>query len=87
MVAPLHYHLESLPRKDTFSVTVAGKPVGTIRHFFIRHLERHGWEANGPDGHLAVHEHQWQALWALTWDRKGYPFPVAASHQRNVIVG
>jgi hypothetical protein len=85
---PLHYHFTPLQRQ-TFNVAVERngvlEAVGTVRNFYIRHLERHGWEATGPDGHLAVHEHRWQAAWALTWNRKGYPFPVAASHQREMV--
>ena len=80
-----HYHLEPLA-KGEFRVSVAGRSVGTIRYIYGRHVEMYGWEANGPDGHRAVHVHRWQALWALTWDRTGYPFPVHSSHEREVIV-
>jgi hypothetical protein len=88
---PLIYHFEALiARTPTFRVSVTRPDgtvdtVGTVRHFYIRHMEMHGWEATGPDGHLAVHEHRWQAAWALTWNRRGYPFPLAASRQREVI--
>lgn len=93
MKAAPRYRFRRLPGPTTemyyrVSVTYADgwrATVGTVRYFFIRHLNQHGWEATGPDGHLGVHQHRWQSAWALTWDRKGYPFPVAFSHKREII--
>lgn len=90
MKQPLQYQFDVLTnRTPKVQVSVRSsngnlRIVGTVEYLYIRHLKRSGWEATGPDGHLAVHEHRWQAAWALTWDRKGYPFPVAASHEREI---
>jgi hypothetical protein len=55
--------------------------VGQVEHKWFRHIRQYGWEATAVDGsHRAVHEEQWQAAWALTWDGKGYPFPVTRRH-------
>lgn len=66
--------------RKRFEVRHGGALVGVVRELRIRHLGGQiGWEATGLDGsHRAVHEHRWQAAWALTWDGKGYPFPVTA---------
>lgn len=61
--------------KKTLGVKADGVFVGTIIHFWIKHLEMMGWEAVGQDGHRAVHYNQLQASKALVWDGKGYPMP------------
>lgn len=90
MKTKLLYHFEPLTeRKFQVSVTQPDglvRSVGTVEHIYVRHLKQHGWEATGPDGHLGVHQFFWQSLWVLTWDRRGYPFPVNPSHERNVII-
>ena len=59
-----------------YSVSVGGKVVGTVKRFFIRHLQMEGWEATASDGHRGVHHHRWQAAGALVADLTGYPFPI-----------
>lgn len=92
MAKPREYYFTKLAdHQPTFRVSVtqpdgALMSVGTVRYFYIRHMKQHGWEATGPDGHLAVHEHRWQAAWALTWDRQGYPFPLVSSRQRDMVM-
>jgi len=61
------------------------KLLGRVEYKWFRHVRQSAWEATGADGsHRAVHEHQWQAVWALNWDGTGYPFPVATTHARDV---
>lgn len=68
--------------KETFAVSVSGPDgtstrVGTVIHFWIRHMDMMGWEATAPNGdHRAVHKTRHQAAQALIWDGKGYPFPM-----------
>lgn len=71
--------ISSVKSTTTFQVKVDGIFVGTIIHFWIKHLEMMGWEAIGPDGHRAVHKNQLQASKALVWDGKGYPMPFSNS--------
>jgi hypothetical protein len=68
--------------KETFAVSVHNPDgtstyVGTVIHFWIRHMEMMGWEARARDGHRAVHKERRQAALALIWDGKGYPFPMS----------
>ena len=60
----------------TYFVSVDGASVGTVIHFWIKHLRMFGWEAIGHDGHRAVHTTMDKAAKALIWDGKGYPFPI-----------
>jgi hypothetical protein len=53
--------------------------LGFVTLKYFRHLRMSAWEATGTDGHRAVHEHHWQAVWALTWDETGSPFPVTSN--------
>jgi hypothetical protein len=62
------------------------KPLGTVKWFKIRHMNRFGWEATAPDGrHRAVHNERWQAALALAWDGKGvFPAPFVKSRRAEV---
>ena len=71
--------------KNTWNVLCEGQSIGTIKHFFVRHIGVHAWEATTNTGrHMAVHEHNWQAAYTLLWavDGKGNPpFPVLSKHK------
>jgi hypothetical protein len=90
MKAKLRYRFESVTEK-LFRVSVTQpdgrvRSVGTVEHVYVKHLKQHAWEATGPDGHLAMHAMKLQAAFALTWDRRGYPFPVHPAHIRDMII-
>ncbi len=57
---------------------------GKVKRKWFRHIEMHGWEATGIDGHRGVHKFRWQAAGALVWDGKGYPFPVVKRYRVEV---
>jgi len=64
--------------------------LGMVKKVFVRHVGVHAWEATTLGGkHMAMHEHSWQAAWALKWAVNGQgnpPFPVLACHKREVAV-
>jgi hypothetical protein len=84
------FHEIESRKNPLYEVSVADldgqqRVIGTVRDFYISHMGRRGWEATGLAGdHRAVHEHRWQAVWALTWNGSGYPFPVPASKRREI---
>ncbi len=56
--------------------------LGFVPLKYFRHLRMSAWEATGTDGHRAVHEHHWQAVWALTWDETA-----PHSRSRRIVCG
>jgi hypothetical protein len=72
--------------RAAYRVSVGGKHVGTVFDIYVTHLEQSAWEANGFDGHRGVHQHQWQAALALSWDPtvEADQSPYKAARRREV---
>jgi hypothetical protein len=51
--------------KKTYHVWADGVLVGSVVHYWVRHLEMFGWEAIGQDGHRGVHPTRDKAAKAL----------------------
>lgn len=80
------YTLRQIGRRQLFQVyTADGTLLGTVLRRKPSHIPAYVWEATGVDpvaiarfgnDHRGEHELQSQAVKALAWDGKGYPFPM-----------
>jgi hypothetical protein len=73
---------------DTVYQVAAGhRRLGQVESKWFAHVRQEAWEATGVDGHRSVHQHRWQAVWAVgCWDGTGYPFPVSAKRRNDASV-